>query len=163
MTLQAMLLTHLQNAYAMELKIVEVLKRHKEDAKDLPEVFARIEKHIGESELHAEKVKECVLEMGGELSAVKNTVSSTMGAVEGMLPDMQGEPAITNLKVDYVTEHFEIVCYSVITELAQVLRSEKVMDMCEKIIAEEQEMAEDLMTILPEVISMVVAEKQKSN
>ena len=64
----------LNDAYAMELSIVQVLQNHARDAKNHPEMQARIEQHLDETRRHADLVKGCIDRLGGSTSAVKRGI-----------------------------------------------------------------------------------------
>jgi len=61
-----MLIAWLNDAYGMEVGIVEVLERQAASAADHPQIQAGLEKHLEETRQHAELVKGCVERLGGE-------------------------------------------------------------------------------------------------
>lgn len=145
------MLAWLKDAYAMENSIAETLERHKEDAKDYPDVKTAIEKHLEETKQQAVRVKKCIEEFGGEVSAIKKVGSAIMGAVAGMANKTSGDAIIKNALSEYSTEYFEIASYTCIKTAAKNMGHDQVVLLCEEIIAEEQKTADWIESNLPEL------------
>ena len=80
-----LVLAWLNDAHAMEKALEEVLERHVKDAEGHPDVQSRLQSHLEETRGQAEKVAECIEELGGKLSGAKAAFANMFGAVQGML------------------------------------------------------------------------------
>ena len=139
----------LNDAHAMEQGIAEVLERHAGDAKDHPQMHARLQQHLEETRRHAELVKSCLERMGEKPSGVKAGMASVMGAVQGMSTKVAQDTLIKNTLHDYGTEHFEVACYTSLIAAAQDLGDQEMARVCQEILAEDQAMADFLFQQIP--------------
>ncbi len=154
------LLSWLQDAYNMEKSIVEVLKSHKEDAKELPEIQSKIEDHLNLTINQAERVKNCITQLGGNVSNIKAEVSKFMGTMTALPTKFSEDKLIKNTIAEYATENFEIALYSALATAARELDENSVVDICEEIIDEEQEMADWLDENLSTLVEMLLSDEE---
>jgi ferritin-like metal-binding protein YciE len=139
----------LNDAHAMEQGIAEVLERHAADAKDHPQMQARLQQHLDETRRHADLVRGCLEQLGESPSGIKTGMASVMGAVQGMSTKMAQDTLIKNMLHDYGTEHFEIACYTSLIAAAQDLGDQQMASVCQQIVREEQAMADFLFQQIP--------------
>src|SRR5215211_3161377 len=128
----------LNDAYAMEQSISQVLENHAKDAKDQPQIQARIQQHLDETRRHAELVKGCIERLGGSTSAVKSGMATVMGKVQGMSTGMARDELIKNALNDYGTEYFEMACYKALIAAAQEVGDQETITICQQIIRDEE-------------------------
>jgi len=158
----AQLITWLNDAFAMEHGLIPILQKHADDAEhELPEAAARIRQHITETRGHAERIEECLRELGGEASLLKSPMTSAMGIAAGMslsanparVPDL----ALKNAQADAAAEQFEIAFYKALALAATELGEPNVARACEENLREEQAMAQWLDQQLPTVVKHTLA------
>ena len=77
-----LLVTWLNDAYAMEKALVPVLENHAKDASAYPEVEARDREHAEQTRRHAELIKGCLEQLGESPSTVKTTLGSLFGFLQ---------------------------------------------------------------------------------
>lgn len=147
----------LNDAYAMETGLVPVLKNHAGDAKHLPEVSARIERHVSETQRHAVLVKQCLELLGAKPSKAKAALGSIMGAMQAPATSAFKDELVKNALADYATEHFEIAAYRALVEGARRLGQEEIARACEEILHEEEDMATFLEASLPLAVQEAMA------
>jgi ferritin-like metal-binding protein YciE len=157
MTKQQTLINWWQDAYAMEKSIVETLKRHLEEAEKFPEIQAKIREHLEVTEKQAEKVKNMVESMGGEISNLKAGGAQLMGMAQGLGNKLADDAIIKNALLEYSTEYFEIACYQAILVAGQELGKVECVKLAEELINEEREMAEWLESHLPATTKQYLA------
>ena len=152
-------LAWLNDAYAMELSIAQVLENHAKDAAGHPQMQAGLQRHLEQTRRHAELVKGCVERMGGETSGVKSGMASVMGAVQGMSTKLAKDELVKNALHDYGTEHFEIACYTSLIAAAENLGDQETARVCREILRDDQAMADFLFQqIAPVTIEMLQME-----
>ncbi len=143
----------LNDAYAMEQGLVQVLENHANDVKNHnPEAYTRISRHLEETRMHAERVRECVERMGGSVSTVKTAMGAVSGFFQGRSTGAAPDELVKNALSDYAAEHFEIACYQALIQGAQALGETEVARVCEMILRDEQEMAQWLQQQLPMLV-----------
>jgi ferritin-like metal-binding protein YciE len=69
-------------------------------------------------------------------------MGSLFGAAHSVSTGMFADEAVKNGLTDYATEHFEIACYRALSEAASTLNQEHVVQVCEEILGDEQDMAD---------------------
>jgi len=135
------LIDWLSNAHAMELQIVEVLEHHEADAKDFPEVATKIREHREASRKHAEMVKSCLRSLDADPSSLKDINAQVGGNIAGVGSKIMNDTLIKNAITDYTTEHMEIAVYKTIGAVARSLGENTIVESCENIIEDEEDMA----------------------
>jgi ferritin-like metal-binding protein YciE len=155
-----LLIAWLNDAYAMEQALVPVLENHAKDANDNPAVRARIELHAEQTRRHGELVKGCLEHVGSSPSSVKSTLGYLFGAAQSVSTGIFSDEAVKNGLLDYATEHFEVACYRALSEAARGLNEQHVVNVCEEIMRDEQEMAEWLSTQLPKTVRDAMAKSR---
>lgn len=138
---QESVISWLKDAYAMEVGATKTLEHHAEAAQAYPEVRTKLYEHLEETRRHAELVKGCLERLGSQPSAVKETLSTVMGAVQGVATLPAKDTVVKNALGDYAAEHFEIACYNSLLAAAEQLGDEETARVCRAILAEEERMA----------------------
>jgi ferritin-like metal-binding protein YciE len=142
----------LNDAYAMEKGLVQVLENHADDVKDRPEMYRKIAQHLEQTKMHAERVRECVERLGGSVSTVKTAMGAVSGFFQGRSTGASPDELVKNALSDYAAEHFEIASYRALITAARLLGENQVVQVCEAILRDEQDMANWLEQSLPNVV-----------
>lgn len=142
----------LNDAYAMEKSLVQVLENHADDVKDRPEMYRKIAQHLEQTKMHAERVRECVERLGGSVSTVKTAMGTVTGFFQGRSTGASPDELVKNALSDYAAEHFEIASYRALITAARLLGENQVVQVCEAILRDEQDMANWLEQNLPNVV-----------
>lgn len=142
----------LNDAYAMEKGLVQVLENHANDVKDRPEMYRKIAQHLEQTKMHAERVRECVERLGGSVSTVKTAMGAVSGFFQGRSTGVSPDELVKNALSDYAAEHFEIASYRALITAARLLGENQVVQVCETILRDEQDMANWLEQSLPNVV-----------
>lgn len=149
------LVTWLDNAYAMEQSIAEVLEKQVGDTKNHPTIQAKIQEHLDKTKHHAELDKQCIKRLGGDTSSLKSGMANIMGNVQGMMSGMGEDKLVKAAVFDYGVEHFEIATYRAIMTAAQETSDQQTARVCQEILNDEEEMAQWLGQHLPGVVREV--------
>ena len=145
------LVTWLNDAYAMEQGIVEILERQIDQFEDMPDAQQKVRQHLELTKNQAERVRACVERLGEDVSKTKSMIANIMGAVQGMSTGMANDKAVKNALANFAIEHFEIASYMILITAAREMGHEDIAGICETIMEEEQEMAAWLEQQLPMV------------
>lgn len=142
MTQRDTMLSWLNDAYAMENNLIQVLESHARGASDHPTIQSRIQLHLEQTRQHAEMVKGCIERLGGNTSALKTGMASITGAVQGVSSAVARDELVKNLLADFASEHLEIASYRSLIAGAQAIGDMDTMRVCEQILREEEDMAD---------------------
>jgi ferritin-like metal-binding protein YciE len=151
-------LSWLNDAYAMEKNVEEVLERHVKQAENYPEIQSKIQQHLDITRTQADRVQSCIERNGGDVSSLKSGIANMMGAVTGAGSSGAQDKLIKDAIADYATENFEIASYAALTVAAQSLGDQETAQICQDIIGEEHEMATWLAKNLSTVSQTVLQE-----
>src|SRR5947209_6211755 len=141
------LISWLNDAFAMETSLVQVLENHASDVKDRP-----VAEHLEKTRLHAERVRDCVERLGGSTSSMKTALGAVTGFFQGRSTGISPDELVKNALSDYAAEHFEIASYNALIVAARALGEPEVARVCEEILRDEQDMARWLENQLPTVV-----------
>lgn len=139
----------LNDAYGMENTLIEVLEDHQKQAEGHPELQAKITQHLDDTKHHADLVKECIERLGGSPSSTKAGLATMMGKVQGKMGGTADDELIKNGISDFAAENMEIASYSALIATAQTAGDQQTVSVCERILADEQDMAAFLQNYLP--------------
>ena len=144
----------LDDAYAMESGLVSILQNHASHLDQvMPSAAQRIREHIGETRTHATRLEQCLAVLGRKPSAIKSTLSSAVGAVEGASTLIFQDHIVKDVLADYAAEQFEVACYTALIAAATRLGFPEISRQCGLNLAEDQAMANWLLDKVPSVIA----------
>lgn len=152
-------LTWLNNAHGMEHSLIQVLENHAKDAKEHPQVQARIEAHLEETRRHAELIKGCIERRGGNVSSLKSGLGKVMGTLQGMSTEFFKDELIKNALADYASENFEIASYTSLIAAAEELGDFETAEVCKQVLEEEKAMAQFLAEQIPTLTRQYLAQQ----
>src|SRR5579872_860555 len=147
-----MVIAWLNDAYAMENHLVQVLEKQIDHAEDDPMVQNKIREHCDQTRRHAEMMKERVEGLGESVSALKSGMASVVGTMQGMTTGMAEDTMIKDALADFGAENFEIACYKALIEAANQIGEPRIADVCTQVLGQEQAMAQWLEQNLPMVV-----------
>lgn len=146
------LISWLNDAYAMENALIPVLENHAKDAKDHPAVQARIQEHVTETRQHSKLVKKCLERLGESPSMTKMVAGSLFGTAQAPVTGMTSDELVKNAVADFATENFEIAAYEVVIAAARHCGETEIADSCEQIRDQERMMAQWLQENLGSIV-----------
>ena len=151
-TPQDTLISWLNDAYAMEKSLVQVLENHANDAKEFPNIRSKDLEHKEVTQRHADTLRECIERLGGSVSASKAAMGTVSGFFQGISTGMAPDELVKNCLADYASEHFEVACYKGLIEAARIAGHDELVPIFEQHIRDEQDMIRWLDQNLPRVI-----------
>jgi ferritin-like metal-binding protein YciE len=147
------LIAWLNDAHAMEMGMIRVLQSHAINAREsMPDAATRLDQHVVETRLHADRIEQCLLELGTKPSAVKSTLSSVLGSIEGVATGFFSDEPVKNTLVDFGAEQFEMACYDALITAARQLGRARIAELCELNRKEDEAMALWLRDQVPAVV-----------
>jgi ferritin-like metal-binding protein YciE len=148
------LIAWLNDAYSMEQGLIPVLENHAKDAeREMPQAATRIRQHLDETRRHAERVEQCLRQLGASPSTMKSTLGSILGSVQSVSTGMFRDEPIKNALSDYAAEQFEVACYKALVGAARDIGEQTVARACEENMREDENMARWLSDQIPSVVT----------
>lgn len=160
MTHKETFISWLQDAHAMERGLIEILESHRDQSDGYPDVQKKINEHLDQTKVHADRIGKCLRDLQVEPSGIKSALSGFMGNVTGVANSLHGDRLIKNGIADFAAEHFEIASYSALITAAEDLEYAEIAKVCKEILAEEEEMAAWLQKNLPVAVKTFLEEKR---
>ncbi|HEV2530076.1 MAG TPA: DUF892 family protein [Thermomicrobiales bacterium] len=142
----------LDDALAMENALAVVLQHRIKDSKDFPEVQKLDREHLQETLQHAEMVKRAITRLGEKPSTAKSMFGTVFGTLQAPMTGLAKDEVVKNFLVDHAAEQFEVASYRALIVAAREVGETETAEACEKIMAEDQAMADRLMELLPIVV-----------
>lgn len=136
------LVVGLRNAHAVESQAIELLERQASALDDYPEVQARVQEHLGETERQMERLEQALEMLDEDTSAIKDTALSALGNFMAIANTMAEDAILKNSFASYSFEHYEIAAYESLLELAEMAGAREIMPLLEESLREEKAMAE---------------------
>lgn len=148
-TLEDKLIGYIQDAYAMENEIAQVLQRQIDASGAHPEVQAKLTQHLAETELQRKRMEQRLAAYGTTPSMVKGAASAIMGHLAGLTGALRGDMLTRNMRDDYVTEHLEVAAYTLLVSTARACGDAETARLAELSLREEVAMADWIFRHLP--------------
>ncbi len=163
MNKEDILIRWLQDAHAMERAVLKTLEDDEKEFALFGAIQKQISEHIADSKEQAEKVKDCLKALGADVFETNSEPSSVIGVAQGASAEILGdEKLIKNIMTEYVTEHAEIAMYRKILCLADECDKPQIVEMCQQILIQEEEMAELVIENLDRVVSSYISRMQEN-
>lgn len=146
------LIDWLRDAHAMEMQAEAMLKGQASRLEHYPEVKARVEQHITETQQQARDVEQCLKSLGEDTSTLKDMGGKTMAMMQAMGGMIMSDEVIKGAAASYAFEHMEVASYTILIAAAHAAGETNVTHTCERILQEEKAMAAWLAEHTPAVV-----------
>lgn len=140
-TRQGDVIDWLNDAYAMERSLEVMLRKQSENKDAHHAIRERARIHLDETEVHAERVAECLQMLGATPSAIKSAAGQAMELAKGMMSKMASDERVKDFLCAYSAEYFEVACYKALIAGASVAGADEIVPILEKNLKEDQAMA----------------------
>jgi ferritin-like metal-binding protein YciE len=141
--LQAQLVKHIDEAYAMEQNVLRMLDGMIQTTDD-PGIKRELQQHKLETQQHADRMEKRLRAHDATPSMVKEAGGVVGALMKGVLDMARPEKAGRNARDGYATEHMEIASYELLARIAARAGDEETAAAAREIIGEEQAMAKKI-------------------
>lgn len=145
------LLTSLRNAHAMEAQAETMLKGQAGRLENYPELLARVERHIEETQNQKQLVGRCLEQLGDSPSGIKDAGGKMMAMGQSLSGMAFDDEVLKGVIASYAFEHFEIASYRMLVAMAEHCGERDIQRTCESILKEEEGMAAWLEQHMPDI------------
>ena len=141
----------LRDAHAMEVGTLDDLRRLAGRVEGYPQLKARLEQHVRETEGQEQRLKQLLESMGEGTSTVKETVTRLTGNLQALVGALFTDETLKNAIAAYAFEHFEIGNYRALIATAEQAGETRAVAVLQENLREEEAMARWLEEQLPEL------------
>jgi ferritin-like metal-binding protein YciE len=131
----------LRNAHAVEAQAKQVMQRQIDRSAEYPEMRARLEMHLQETENQQKRLEDILADMGESHSTLKDAVLGTMGNVMAMGHAVATDEVIKNSLENSAFEHYEVAMYKSLLTMADAVGATRAAPLLQESLAEEEHMA----------------------
>ena len=154
-------ITWLHNAHAMEKDLIQTLNAHSYQADNYPEIQDKINKHLEQTEKHADIVEKILIDLGENTSGMKDTIAMAIGSMKGASTGAAEDKMIKNAISEYASEQMEIASYSALIVAAEQLGHNEIVTKLKGILKDEEQMAKWLEKNLPNTVKTFLKDHQE--
>ena len=152
-----LLISWLNDAYAMEQAQIRMLERFSTDFEPYPDIRSELRQHLIETRQQLDDIRECLTTLGVAPRAAQRPTP-----IQGLYPDsshvtFKEDELVKNLLVLHACEHYEHITYLALAEGARQASQDEIADICERIAEEEMAMAEWVEEQVPVVVAICAA------
>lgn len=140
-TIEERLMEWLRDAHAMEQQAETMLSSLASRIENYPDVRAKIETHLAETQRQATMLEDCIRRRGGDTSTLKDLAAKFVAFGQGMSGIFADDEIIKGAMASYTFEHMEIAAYRVLIAAADQAGDQETSVVCARILREEEEMA----------------------
>lgn len=141
----------LRDAHAMEKQAESMLKGMSSRIDNYPDLRARIEQHLTETEQQIKLLDEVIDRNGINRSVMKDATSKMAAMGQSFSGMFASDEVVKGAISSYVFEQFEIACYTSLIAAAQKVGDTAGAEVFKQILAQEQAMADWAINHIPDV------------
>ncbi|HEY9720414.1 MAG TPA: DUF892 family protein, partial [Oscillatoriaceae cyanobacterium] len=139
------LMGYIEDAWAMENQIAQVLEGQIKDLESFPEFQTRIRQHLEETKLHRKRMAERLSAYGRQpterlTSEIKGVVGGLLGMATGALQGMRADTLAREVRDDFVTENLEVAAYTMLIACARAFGDDETVQAAEANLREDIQM-----------------------
>jgi ferritin-like metal-binding protein YciE/ElaB/YqjD/DUF883 family membrane-anchored ribosome-binding protein len=151
----------LRDAYAMEEQALKMMQGMLSRLEHYPALEARLRAHVDETQGQAERIRECLHQLGTDTSAIKTTVSSFVGAMQALSGIPASDEVIKGVVFSHGFEQWEAANYRVLIATAERAGEPQIRSVLEGILREEEAMAAWFVENTPAILNTYLETGEK--
>ncbi|MGE5393068.1 MAG: DUF892 family protein [Candidatus Saccharibacteria bacterium] len=155
------ILNWLKDAFAMEKESEEIMEHRLSDVEDQPEIRKKVEEHLDETRSQAERIKNRIEALGGDVSDIKAGVYNLAGFLSARSTGPFSDEAVKNGIADFTQESMEAASYQALAAGAEAVGDEETAELAREIMREELGMAEWLKNRVPMLVRSFLAQQNQ--
>lgn len=154
------LIDWLRDAHAMESQAVEMLERQVGRIQNYPDLLTKAKEHIEVSKPQANRLKQCLNQLGSDTSSIKTGIGMLMGNTQSLSGLLSSDEIVKASVFNYAFEHFEIANYRALIAAATAAGEPDIARTLQQSLDEEVEMAGWLEQRLPQVTTTFLSRQE---
>jgi len=154
------LMDWLRDAHAMEEQAETMLNSMASRIENYPDLHQRIQRHIEETREQQRLVRSCIERRGGDTSMLKDLTAKAMATFQGFSGVFASDEVVKGSLFSFAFENLEIAAYTQLKEAASFVGDTETAEICQRILVEEQAMAQWLADNSPALVRHFLARAQ---
>ncbi|NGM46136.1 ferritin-like domain-containing protein [Rhodobacter sp. SGA-6-6] len=150
-------LAWLRDAHAMEEQALTMMRGMRSRLENYPDLSARIDRHIAETEGQAEDLRRLLEGQDTGSSVMKDAMARMTATGQALSGMFVGDEVVKGSMASYTFEHMEIAAYKVLIAAAKQLGETGAVAVFERILVQEQDMADWLFDHLDQTTQIFLA------
>ena len=150
----------LRDAHAMEEQALTMMRGMLSRLENYPDLSARIERHIGETERQAVALRDLLNSSAEGTSMLKDAMGKMAATGQALSGIFASDEVVKGSMASYTFEHMEIIAYKVLIAAATQLGDTTAVAIFEQILAEEQDMADWLFDHMDETARIFLSRSE---
>jgi ferritin-like metal-binding protein YciE len=126
----------------METQARELMERQSERLDEYPEVKAKVQMHLQETNEQLRRLEQCLNSCGESSSSLKDTAQSAVANLQAMGHAMAGDEILKNTFANNAFENFEIASYKSLLAMCGAAGMEEARAPLQASLKEEEQMAQ---------------------
>jgi len=132
----------LRDAHAMEKQAVSILRGQSGRIKHYPELAARMEEHLEETNSQIERLEACMERRGTSKSGMKDAGAQLTAMMQNLSGVFAGDEVMKSVLASYAFENMEIASYRILAAAAKAEGDTQTAELCDALCKEEEAMAD---------------------
>lgn len=157
---RSLFVTGLKNAHAMENQALSIIKPQLKRIEHYPQVAARLEAHLRETEGQITRLKEILSSLDEDNSTLKDWMLSASGSMAAIGHSMADDEILKNSFANFAFENFEIAAYTSLIVMAELGGFQGAVSGLQQNLSEEEDMAAWLQDNLRAVTTEFVTRRE---
>lgn len=149
----------LKNAHAMEKQALSIMQPQINRLEHYPDMTQRLKEHVLETEMQIERLDRILAQLSETSSGTKDTMLSALGSTAAMGHIPAGDEVLKNSFANLAFENYEIGAYISLITSARTSGLDIDVDLLEKSLDEERQMAEWVAGNIPAVTKAFISLK----
>jgi len=156
-----LIMNWLNNAYSMEISAAKAYEAYADDAENMPQIEDTFTEHADRAGDKAERVKNRIEELGGDVSKIKESIAEVSGWFGGVATELFGDKNVKNAVSSHSLAHFAHASYKAIEEAAHLCDDDVTADLATELSDESHQMADEIAENIPAVVEQYVISKTR--
>lgn len=140
-TVQAIYVTGVRNAHALEKEAIQLLERQIERSSGYPDIEAKLRQHLAETNRQHDRIDALLRSLGADRSLLKDWITQLMGNAAMIAHAPMGDEILKNTFASHGFEAFEIAAYKSLIVMAEATGHGEHVVALRQSLEEEQRMA----------------------
>ncbi|HEI8866227.1 ferritin-like domain-containing protein [Serratia sp. AKBS12] len=149
----------LRDAHAMEEQAETMLNGMKDRVKDYPQLHNRVIQHLEETRQQQQQLKSCIERLDTSTSSMKDLAGKAVALGQTLSGFFVEDEIVKGSMSSYVFEHMEIASYTTLIAAAELVGDYETQLVLEKILKQEQAMADWLLENMPSITKAYLNQK----
>lgn len=159
MNCNGLIIKWMNNIYTLEISSSRAYEAYVEDAENMPQVEAMFNTFIEKISDRADRIKNRIEELGGDISKVKEGMADISGMLKGAIAELSEDKNINNIVSSHSLAHFTHASYRALEEAANHCNDDMTADLASELGDENHQMADEAAEKIPAAVEQYIVQQ----